>query len=232
MAGRIKGLLFDKDGTLYDFHGTWARWCVDLLEDLTGGDTPHMARLADALRFDLATERYHPESPVIAGTPDQAVTAMLPHMPGWTAPTLRAHIIEASNHAPLAEAVPLADLLTGLKAQGYILGVSTNDAEKPARRQLQQSGVLEAFDFVAGYDTGYGAKPGHGMQTGFCAETGLSGAEVAIVGDSRHELDAGRAAGMAPVAVLTGPAPRAALAPHAAAVLDTIGDLPAWLATR
>ena len=50
-----------------------------------------------------------------------------------------------------------------------------------------------------------------------------------MVGDSRHDLEAGRAAGMRPVAVLTGIARAADLAPHAEVVLPDIGALPAWL---
>jgi phosphoglycolate phosphatase len=51
-----------------------------------------------------------------------------------------------------------------------------------------------------------------------------------MVGDSLHDLDAGRAAGMRTVAVLTGIADRAALAPHADVVLGHIGELPDWIA--
>jgi phosphoglycolate phosphatase len=50
-----------------------------------------------------------------------------------------------------------------------------------------------------------------------------------MVGDSTHDLHAGRAAGMVCVAVLTGVADRDELAPHADVVLDTIADLPRWL---
>ena len=50
-----------------------------------------------------------------------------------------------------------------------------------------------------------------------------------MVGDSLHDLDAGRAAGMRPVAVLTGIARAGDLAPHAEVVLPDIGALPAWL---
>jgi phosphoglycolate phosphatase len=50
-----------------------------------------------------------------------------------------------------------------------------------------------------------------------------------MVGDSRHDLEAGRAAGMRTVAVLTGIAGAADLAPHADVVLADIGGLPGWL---
>jgi phosphoglycolate phosphatase len=51
-----------------------------------------------------------------------------------------------------------------------------------------------------------------------------------MVGDSTHDLQAGRAAGMRCVGVLTGMAPRDVLAPHADVVLENIGALPDWLA--
>jgi phosphoglycolate phosphatase len=50
-----------------------------------------------------------------------------------------------------------------------------------------------------------------------------------MVGDSLHDLVAGRAAGMQTVGVLTGPACRAELAPCADAVLPDIGHLTEWL---
>ena len=50
-----------------------------------------------------------------------------------------------------------------------------------------------------------------------------------MVGDSRHDLEAGRAAGMRTIAVLTGVAKRGDLAGHADVVLDDIGAIPAWL---
>ena len=34
MSGAIDGLIFDKDGTLFDFHATWARWTADLITHL------------------------------------------------------------------------------------------------------------------------------------------------------------------------------------------------------
>ena len=54
--------------------------------------------------------------------------------------------------------------------------------------------------------------------------------QIAMVGDSRHDLEAARAAGAVAVAVLSGPADRAALAPLADHVVDDIAALPALFA--
>lgn len=52
---------------------------------------------------------------------------------------------------------------------------------------------------------------------------------MVMVGDSTHDLVAGRRAGMRTVGVLTGVAGQGELAPHADVVLPHIGHLLEWL---
>ena len=109
---------------------------------------------------------------------------------------------------------------------GVAIGLSTNDAEEPARANLAAHSILEYFDFIAGYDSGYGAKPGTGMQEAFLAQARLEASDVAMVGDSLHDLISGRDAGMRTIAVLSGPATEAELLPFADIVLPDIGHIP------
>ena len=132
----------------------------------------------------------------------------------------------------MVPAVDLAQVLGGLKAQGLTLGLATNDTEAPARRHLQTAGVADLFSFVAGADSGFGGKPAPGQLLAFAKACDLDPKTVVMVGDSRHDLDAGRAAGMKAVAVLTGIATAADLAPHADAVLPDIGALSGWIAAQ
>ena len=91
-------------------------------------------------------------------------------------------------------------------------------------------GALERFDFIAGYDSGHGLKPGPGMVLAFAAATGVAPQQVAMIGDSLHDLGAGRAAGAGlVVGVLTGPAEAHELAPHADHVIGSIAELPGLL---
>ena len=92
--------------------------------------------------------------------------------------------------------------------------------------------MSDRFDFIAGSDSGFGGKPAPGQLLAFCDATGLAPDTCVMVGDSTHDLDAGRAAGMRCVAVLTGVATRTDLAPFADAVLTSVADLPAWLAVQ
>ncbi len=87
------------------------------------------------------------------------------------------------------------------------------------------------MDFVAGYNSGHGGKPEPGMVLAFAKLIGADPSEVVMVGDSLHDLDAGRGAGALTVAVLSGPASRAELEPHADLVIAHIGELPPLLET-
>ncbi|MBK1635873.1 HAD family hydrolase [Rhodovulum adriaticum] len=227
--GRLTAILFDKDGTLFDFHATWGGWAADFLTELTDGAPDAMARLGAAIGFDPATTRFDPHSPVIAGTPDEVAALMLPHLPQMTPRALLTRMNAAAARAPLCPAVPLPPLMADLAARGLALGVATNDAEAPARAHLSAAGVLERFDFIAGCDSGFGAKPEPGQLLAFAGAVGCAPDQVAMIGDSRHDLHAGRAAGMTTIGVLTGPARAQDLADLADAILPDIGHLPDYL---
>jgi len=160
---RIKGLLFDKDGTLFDFHKTWGVWTAGFIREIAAGPA-EAAALGVALGFDADTLSFTPESVVIAGTPDDNIDAISSVLGSVDRDAMRARILKSSANAPLAPAVPLGPLLELFEAAGIVLGVATNDSESVARAHLEQAGVVERFVFIAGFDSGYGAKPAPGMQ--------------------------------------------------------------------
>lgn len=225
----MDGIIFDKDGTLFDFNKTWAAWASQLLETLSGGEAAVKSAMADAIGYDLLRADFLPDSLVIAGTPDEIAERLLPFLPGMR----HDHLVQRMNllaaEVPLVEAVPLRPLLEELRARGLRIGLVTNDAEAPAHAHLTRVGVLDLFDFVVGCDSGFGAKPAPGQLLAFSERMGLSPDRVAMVGDSLHDLHSAERAGMRRVAVLTGIAKAPALAPHADVVLRDIGELPAWL---
>ena len=226
----VRGIVFDKDGTLFDFQTTWAAVTGRMLAVLSEGDPGLEARLAAAAGYDLAAQRLLPGSVIVAATVVESADVLMSAMPRGTD---RGRVIDVmlrlAETAPQVEAVPLRPFFEALRARGLALGVATNDGEAPARVHLSRAEVLDHVDFVAGYDSGHGAKPAPGQLHAFCAATGLTPEAVLMVGDSRHDLTAGRAAGMRTVGVLTGLATAEDLAPHATVVLDHIGHLPGWL---
>lgn len=225
----IKGIIFDKDGTLFDFAATWNRWAADVIHELSDGDAGLAQAMAEAVRFDLSAGAFLPDSPVIAGTAREAAEHLASALPDPDTAAIEALLNARAASASLVSAVPLDPFLTALGARGLRLGVMTNDTEFTARAHLAAVNVTAHFDFIAGFDSGHGAKPSPDPLLAFARAMGLEPETVIMVGDSTHDLIAGRAAGMRTLGVLTGMADAADLAPFADAVLPDIGHIPAWL---
>jgi phosphoglycolate phosphatase len=225
----VKGILFDKDGVLFDFQATWGGWADRMIEALSEDDQALAQRLADVLDFDRPTAKFRPGSLAIAGTAAETAAVIAKELPGRDADDLYSFLNKEAAKTPAIEAVPLFATLDALRARGLRLGVATNDTESAARAQLRSVDAEGCFDFIAGSDSGYGAKPAPGMCTAFAESMDLAPRDLVMVGDSTHDIDAGRAAGFTCVAVLTGVATRADLTPHADAVLTDIAELAAWL---
>ena len=226
----INGIIFDKDGTLFDFNATWGPATRGMIAAETGDDPVRMAQMADVLGYDLEAGIFVPGSLVIAETVSTVADAMLTLLPDVSKADLIARMKAGTKHVAQVEPTPLHPVLTELRAMDLTLGVATNDAEDPARTNLAH--VIDMFDFIAGFDSGFGGKPAPGQLLAFCEQTGIAPENCIMVGDSTHDLEAGRAANMRCVGVLTGPALRPELTPHADVVLATIAELPDWVAAQ
>ncbi|WP_377189794.1 HAD family hydrolase [Ruegeria meonggei] len=226
----IDAILFDKDGTLFDFADTWGAFGRNVLMRLAEGDLRRATELGHVIGFDLEQVTYSADSIVVAATADEIAATLAPHVPELTQAELVDLLNSEAATAAQAPAIPLLPFLEGLRQAGFKLGVATNDSEAPALQHLESVGIRDHFDFVAGYDSGHGHKPGPGQLLAFSAHVGVEPARVAMVGDSLHDLQAGRAAGMTTIGVLTGVAPAEALLPMADVVLPDIGHIPGWLA--
>ncbi|MCI2393055.1 HAD family hydrolase [Aliiroseovarius sediminis] len=224
----VDGLLFDKDGTLFLFEATWESWALSVLLRLTDSNLIRARQIGHEIGFDVDAQKFRRDSVVIAGTPSQIVSALRQHT-AYSAEDLETLLNEQAAVAPQVEAVALVPFLNVLRQRGLRVGVATNDAERPARAHLDGAGITDLLDFISGYDSGHGAKPDPGPCLAFARAMNLAPERVAMVGDSLHDLHAGRAAGMKTIAVLTGLATADELAPFADVVLDDIGYIPAWL---
>ena len=222
----IKGLLFDKDGTLFDFEKTWNSWTSTILWEVSKQSDVSIDELAESIDFDLKTGKLLPQSIVIAGTHRQVTAALHSKLPNWNFDDLESYLLDIVIETPQYEVVPLKMFFQDLKSHGFLIGVITNDAEKGAQAHLAAAGILDLLDFLAGSDTGYGCKPAPEPLLTFAETTKLKPDEIAMVGDSLHDLQAADAAGMIKIAVLTGMATEKQLKNYADIVLPSIADLP------
>ncbi len=233
IKGAIGGIVFDKDGTLIRFEETWTPAYVESAEALAGRiRRPEMAAVwLEATGRDPATGRIRPGTSLASATVDVIAAEWRALSPELPAPAELVAWLDAFwERRSLELLAPVGDLpglFDRLRGDGLRLGVATNDAEKAAHATVARLDLADRVDFVAGYDSGHGAKPAPGMILAFCAAMGLEPAAVAMIGDSPADLTAGRAAGCGRVVgVLTGTSPEGVLAPLADVVLADVHALP------
>ncbi|MEM7318084.1 MAG: HAD family hydrolase [Pseudomonadota bacterium] len=225
----IEAIVFDKDGTLFDFAATWETFARNFVLRVAGEDSERAGSLGRLIGFDMAVNRFLPGSIVVAGTPGEIADVMIDQVPEMSHGELVTLMNDEAARVPQAEAVPLGPFLDSLRYMGLRLGVATNDAEAPALAHLTSAGIHDRFDFVAGSDSGHGYKPGPGQLLAFAGAVDIDPRRIAMVGDSTHDLAAGRAAGMITIGVLTGLALYDELSDLADVVLPDIGHIPSWL---
>ena len=228
-------MLFDKDGTLIDFTAAWvpAYAAGALYVAQEANDLTLATRLLRQGGYDPASDRFEPNTLLTMANADEIADFWAAEV-GMDAAYqadigFHQRINDIFNEHATAKAEPVTDLAAlfgDLKGRGLKVGVATSDSTFSARATLERFGVAELVDFVTGFDGGHGVKPEAGMVRGFCTETGLEPNEVAVVGDTSHDMEMARAAGAGlAVGVLTGVTPRAELLYLADRVLDSIADI-------
>jgi phosphoglycolate phosphatase len=229
----IRGVLFDKDGTLIDVNGTWVPIYRQMLCDqfkIEPGDADVMMA---GVGYNASTDAFNANSMLAAGTTRQLIDYWWPGLD--EAGMLEKMRMIDVDYAPLSKSMlrplmPLAPLLQELKEMALHVGLATNDSHYSARTHLSHLGVLELFDAVIAADTVATPKPSGDMIRRFAGTVGVKPSEIAMVGDNAHDMEEARngGAGLA-IGVLTGNAGHDDIAHLADHTLGSIAELPALL---
>lgn len=227
-AAAIKGVLFDKDGTLFFFDNGWTAVLRAVADALARSGTLTSDDLMIAIGWDPASGEPVSGGLLGAGTVDEIAAAWHRLRPDLSPDQLRRMMVTSAElaNSQIEPVAGMQQLIRNLKAAGYAVGLATHDGEHSARHHLRSADIEDAFDFIAGADSGHGLKPGPGMLEAFCAATGLSAAQVAVIGDNSQDIGMGRNGGAGlSIGVLTGTSAREHLAPIADLVLDDVTGL-------
>jgi phosphoglycolate phosphatase len=227
MTAHIQGILFDKDGTLFGFSDTWADWSVSFLTSLAPDDHGLRLAMAKMVGFNWDTMDFETGSVAVNASVDEQCVLLASVHPKLDAKAIEKLAFDALQDTTTVPVCDLDHLFTGFKTRGMALGIATNDFEQSAINQVQGENIHHHFDFICGFDSGYTPKPEADMILGFCERMKLKPAQVAMVGDSSHDLEAGRRAGVGlNVGVLTGPAKHEDIVELADVILPDISTLP------
>lgn len=231
LAG-IDVVIFDKDGTLIDFHAMWGGWALELGRRLEAATRrPVAPDVFAAIGFDPSSGRVAASAPLAASTMaeiEQLVAAVLRRWCPSVAAARRATEVAWLVPDPVALAKPLADLpalFGALRAGGRRIAVVTTDDRAPTDATLRALGVRDAVPAMVCGDDGFPMKPAPDAIFAICQALQTEPPRVAVVGDAPADLAMARAAGAGRVcAVLTGVGTAADLA-GADVVLRSVSDL-------
>lgn len=228
----IKGILFDKDGTLVDFNQTWFGVVMDLAQAERPGDEIAARALVTAGGYDWEEGRFRSGSVVAAGTVADIVDLWHPDLNWGERSAKIAHYDDYTAREGAKRAVAIAGLagaLEALQRAGFALGIATNDSEAGALATAEALGLAERFAVIIGYDSVRNAKPHADQLHLFARRTGLLPKQIAMVGDNPHDLEMARAggAGLA-IGVLSGNSSREELARLSDVILGSVADLPGF----
>jgi phosphoglycolate phosphatase len=216
MARQFDLVVFDWDGTLMDSAGAIVRAIMAACVDL-GVMPPSEERARHVIGLGLSDALRH-------AVPDLAVDAY-PRM----ADRYRHHYLSSDHELELFGGA--REMIEWLADQDLLLAVATGKSRKGLDRALGHCGLGRVFHATRCADECY-SKPHPAMLEELMAELGVGRERTVMVGDTIHDLQMARNAGVAGVAVSFGAHPRAVLeAERPLACVATPAELHAWLRT-
>ncbi len=196
----IKGVLFDKDGTLLEFHSTQHYIYAALLaclKDVYQVPEPLLQRLSAALGH--LPDGLTPDSLLQFSTNQQIAQALFEASRDyaeercWQQPYDANDLLELIEQLCRGGDVPYVALphvpetLIYLRRKDYRLGVATVDSLAATVAGLKKTGILEYFDYLGtGEDSR--PKPDTSLADSFCSQCDILPNELLIVGDGENDM--------------------------------------------
>lgn len=212
----VKGILFDKDGTLLDFISLWGYWSdslyrnysskvlavatdgvIDPISDLWGTVHDAAGHMTD----------YSRNGPLSMGSIGDLLAIL-----AWQGYRLGIPWSESMRFAreskrladeemeQVRPAYPLPGVIDFLRQchdQGMPMGIVTADETAEAEKHLQWLGIRQFFKVIVGNDLVKQGKPFPEMLHKACLELGLAPNQVALIGDTNSDMQMGKSAGAA-----------------------------------
>ena len=232
LAG-IELVIFDKDGTLIEFHLMWSDWVARLAADLSRAHGAALHEIVYTMMgVDRETGQVLPHGALAATPMARLRTALVDALvAGGVAAAEAPQLVEDVWHSPdpVTLARPITDiaaLFGALRSRGLRIAIATSDDRRPTERTLAHLGVAGFVEALACADDGRPVKPLPDAVLWICRTLGVPVSHAAVVGDAPADMAMGRSAGAGLViGVLTGASDLATLGPSADFVLESVAEL-------
>jgi phosphoglycolate phosphatase len=217
MAKRFELLVFDWDGTLLDSAGAIVEAIKAACRDLNLPE-PSDERARHVIGLGLGEALRH----AVPELPEDCYPQMVDRY--------RYHYLSCDHELSLFDGA--AELIAELSEAGFLLAVATGKSRVGLDRALKVSGLGAYFQASRCADECF-SKPHPQMLDELMAEFAVLPARTLMIGDTTHDLQMARNAGVAGLAVAYGAHPASALdALEPLARLHEVGELATWLRTH
>jgi len=213
MDRRYDLIVFDWDGTLMDSAAAIVLAIKAACRDM-GVPEPDDAQARHVIGMGLGDALRH----AVPDLPEEAYPRM--------AERYRFHYLSRDQELHLFPGVE--DMLRALAGEGRLLAVATGKSRLGLQRALAHSGLGPLFDSTRCADESF-SKPHPAMLEELMEELGTPRERTLMVGDTTHDLQMARNAGVDALAVSFGAHPHALLAAESpVAILEQPLDYPLW----
>lgn len=236
---QIKGILFDKDGTLMDFYSSWVLVVTQLVDRLFEKlEITYCPELKNDLLFSIGfhENEVDPGGFLAIGTTQDIYGAFvnvlvnvdvcqekINGLEDWMTEELFS--LTKANRDNLKPTADLPGLLVQLRRHGMKIGIATADDRDSTKFFLDKIGIKSYFDFIGTSDY-FEKKPNPSMIQAFCEIANISAEEVAVAGDTVVDLQFAKngSAGLA-IGVLSGVSGTSQLSGLADLIIESVGDI-------
>lgn len=229
---KIKGIIFDKDGTLMDFGKFWiptAENAVRDILDIVGADNSLSSEMLDSIgAYDGI------RGILCSGTYEQIADKFYDVLSNNGIETdktsLKIITLQAfHNSIKYGEIVPTCDnikeVFAELKKSGRIIALVTTDDEYITKKCLERLGIYNFFDVIYSDDGMHPSKPNPYYISKICGDMGLAADELVMVGDTMTDIKFAGNGGIMSIGVAKNKNDRDIISKSADYVIDDISKL-------
>jgi len=230
---KAQAIIFDKDGTLIDFHAMWGGWVVFLAQQLQNASGLNLRiELYDLMGYDESSGK------VLASG---KVAAMpMAHLRTLTVELVQSHGVSNQEAHQLVEecwlipdpvllAHPFTDmreLFHNLHSKGIKIAIATADDRAPTQAMIEAFDVEEYISAMVCADDGIPSKPAPDMVLTLCKRMDVEPGRVMVIGDTTSDMKMARASGAGlAVGALSGVSHARDLAPFADVLIESVEEL-------